>query len=105
MLISLALVPLALLALFLAPTRAQDPVGPLQGAHGPRLAPPVYSGTSIDGDLQAALEQALSRAQQGVADRTGIQDAVFAWDLSAIHGVRGGILGLQDLTVEITVQD
>lgn len=104
MLVSLGFASLALLALGLAPTRAQDPIGPTQPARGLRLAPPVYSGTSIDGDLQAALEQALARAQQGVADETGIQDAVFTWDLSAIHGVRGGILGLQDLTVEITVQ-
>ncbi len=103
-LVSLGLVTIPVLVLGLAPTRAQDPIGPLQRARGPQLAPPVYSGTSIDGNLQAALDEALAKAQQGVADETGIQDAVFTWELSAIHGVRGGFVGLQDLTVEITVR-
>jgi hypothetical protein len=100
----LALACLPVLVLALAPTQAQEPIGRAKPGHG--LAPlgPVYTGHAVDGDLQTALNDALSKAQQGVADSSMISDATFAWDLSGIHGVRGGLMGLQDVWVEVTVR-
>ena len=71
-----------------------------------RLAPlsPVYTGHSSDGNLQGALDQALARAQQAISDSSVISDATFSWDLTAIHGLRGGFIRLRDIDVEITVR-
>jgi len=33
-----------------------------------------------------------------------ISDATFSWDLTAIHGLRGGFIRLRDIDVEITVR-
>jgi hypothetical protein len=99
-----ALACLPLLCIGLAPSRAQDPITGIRPARG--LAPVglVYTGHSTDGNLQAALDDALAKAQQGVADQSVISDATFAWDLTAIHGVRGGFMGLQDIWVEVTLR-
>jgi hypothetical protein len=96
---------LPLLCLCLSPTRAQESVGTRQrAASGSSSLGPVYSGHSSDGNLQAALDEALDEARRGVEASSPICDAVFNWELTGVHGVGGGLMGLRDLTVEITVR-
>ena len=100
---TLVLASLPLLFVGLTPSQAQDPVGSVRTAHPPQLLGAVYTGHSIDGNLQEALDEALSEAYQGVSASTGISDVMFDWDLTAIRGTRGGIMGMQDIWVEVTV--
>jgi hypothetical protein len=100
--LALACPPVLLLGL--ASTWAQNPLERGKSPAGVVSAGPVYSGHSTDGDLQEALDDALSQAQRGLADSTMISDISFTWDLSGIHGVRGGIMGQQDIWVEVTVR-
>jgi len=63
--------------------------------------PNVYSGKSADGNLQAALADALTKAQAAVA-KTGA-DIQFNWELAKVSGKRGGITGTQELVVDVRV--
>ena len=100
---TIVLASLPLLLVGLAPSQAQDPIGGLRPARSPQLLG-VYTGHSIDGNLQEALDEALSEAYQGVSDSTGISDVMFDWDLTRIRGTRGGFMGMQDIWVEVTVR-
>lgn len=98
------LASLPLLVVGLAPTQAQDSTGHARPARGLTPVGLVFSGHSSDGNLQVALDQALARAQQAIGESSMISDAIFSWDLTAIHGVRGGFIGLRDIDVEISVR-
>ena len=100
--LALACPPVLLLGL--ASTWAQNPLERGKSPAGSVSAGPVYSGHSVDGNLQEALDDALEAAQRGVLDSTQISDMSFSWDLAGIHGVRGGIMGQQDIWVDVTVR-
>lgn len=63
----------------------------------------TYSGTSIQGNFQEALNSALSTAQAGYAKATNISDAQFNFKVAEITGKRGGLMGTQELTVKVTI--
>lgn len=70
----------------------------------PVSADSTYSGTSVDGKLQEALDAAIAKAE--LAARYGpngstISDAMFNWQLLSVTGTRGGIQGKTDVTVRI----
>ncbi|MBK7643018.1 MAG: hypothetical protein IPJ19_08195 [Planctomycetes bacterium] len=100
----LALFSLPVLCLAFAHGQSQVGTDSATLARGLTSLGPVYTGHSVDGNLQEALDLALQHAQQGVADSTGIADAVFEWNLVAIRGTRGGFVGLQDLSVDVAVR-
>ncbi len=88
------LVPLALA--LAAETQKTDPA-PTRTA----VDPDLYSGRSADGNLQAALADALSKAQAGVSK--GGADIQFNWELAKVSGKRGGITGSKEIVVEVRV--
>lgn len=57
--------------------------------------PRRFSGTSNKGNFEEALERAIEAAKAGGAD------VRVTWKLLVVHGVSGGIIGQNDLTVEI----
>lgn len=54
-----------------------------------------FSGTSDTNDFNAALNLAISNAKEGLG-----ADLV-TWVLLVVHGANGGVVGQNDLTVEI----
>jgi hypothetical protein len=56
-----------------------------------------FEGTSTDGNLQKALNQAIAAAQSGVT----IADWLTEWTMKSISGRRGGIAGFDEVTVTI----
>ncbi len=90
------LVPLALAAA----AQTQKP-GPAPAPTRTAVDPNLYSGKSADGNLQAALADALSKAQAGVSK--GGADQQFNWELAKVSGKRGGITGSQEIVVDVRV--
>ena len=90
------LVPLALATA--AQTQKTDPATTTTRTS---VDPNAYSGKSADGNLQAALADALTKAQAAVA-KTGT-DVQFNWELAKVSGKRGGITGSQELVVDVRV--
>jgi hypothetical protein len=58
-----------------------------------------FSGTSNNGDFQEALGLAIKAAEDELGK--GGADFRITWYLLLVGGVRGGIIGQNDLTVEI----
>ena len=58
-----------------------------------------FSGTSKNGDFQEALSSAINAAEEGLSGAG--TDIMINWHLLLVSGVRGGIAGLNALTVEI----
>jgi hypothetical protein len=56
---------------------------------------PRYSGTADNGDINAALRLAIQAAKEGLG-----ADLV-TWTLLVVFGANGGVVGQNDLTVEI----
>ena len=54
-----------------------------------------FSGTADNGDINVALRLAIKAAQEGLGS-----DFV-KWILLVAHGANGGVVGQNDLTVEI----
>ena len=86
-------------ALFFAPTQKPAPAPNTT----PRTVvdPNVFSGKSADGNLQAALADALSKAQ--AAQSKSAADVQWNWELAKVSGKRGGITGSQELSVDVRV--
>ena len=59
----------------------------------------AYTGKSVDGNFQAALDDAIQQAEAAIA-KTGA-DMRFEWTMGAVKGTRGGIAGTREVTVEI----
>jgi hypothetical protein len=57
----------------------------------------LFSGTSKKGDFSEALEAAIKAALAS----TTVSDAQAKWTMKEVSGVKGGIAGLNDLTVTI----
>jgi hypothetical protein len=93
----LALLALLVLLALAAAQTAKSAPAPARTA----VDPNVYSGKSADGNLQAALADALSKAQAGVAKNGA--DLQFNWELAKVGGKRGGISGSQELVVDVRV--
>ncbi len=54
-----------------------------------------YSGTADNGDINVALRLAVQAAKEGLgAD-------LITWTLLVVYGANGGVVGQNDLTVEI----
>jgi hypothetical protein len=94
-----------LLAVATVTTQAQEKTRATpQVRQGIPAAPEAtYSGTSIQGNFQEALNSALSSAQAGVAKTTNIADAQFNFKVAEITGKRGGLMGTQELTVKVQI--
>lgn|GEM_PF-6007823 len=60
---------------------------------------PVFEGRSVDGDMQAAIDDALHQMEQFTA-QTGA-DLQMRWEIERIHGIRGGIIGSQEIRVQV----
>ncbi len=90
------LVPLALATA--AQTQKTDPAPTTTRT---AIDPNVYSGKSADGNLQAALADALTKAQAAMS-KSGA-DAQWNWELAKVSGKRGGITGTQELVVDVRV--
>ena len=58
-----------------------------------------FSGTSKNGNFQEALDSAIQAAADKLSG--GGADIRITWHLLFVSGVRGGIIGQNDLTVEI----
>ena len=54
-----------------------------------------YSGTADNGDINAALRVAIQSAKEGLG-----ADLV-TWVLLVVYGANGGVVGQNDITVEI----
>ncbi len=54
-----------------------------------------YTGTADNGDINVALRLAIDAAREGLG-----ADLVL-WVMIAAHGANGGVVGQNDLTVEI----
>lgn len=89
----LLLAPLAFAAPELTPAT--------QKARGlvPAETGPVFEGRSVDGDMQAAIDDALHQMEQFTA-QTGA-DLQMRWEIERIHGIRGGIVGSQEIRVQV----
>lgn len=84
--------------------------GVLASAQGEKVAPTrgvtqttkleTYTGKSINGNLQEALNDALTQAHTAV-NKNGA-DMQFNWQMGACTGTRGGITGSQ--LVNVTIQ-
>ena len=61
----------------------------------------LYNGVSVNGVLQEAINDALTKAQAAMGKTTA--DVQFTWTLSTVSGKRGGIAGSQELDVQIQV--
>lgn len=61
----------------------------------------TYTGVSINGNLQEALNDALAKAAAAATKTTA--DAQFTWTLGQVSGKRGGITGSQEIDVQIMV--
>jgi len=59
----------------------------------------AYTGKSVDGNFQAALDDAIQQAEAAIS-KTGA-DMRFEWTMGAVKGTRGGIAGTREVTVEI----
>lgn len=57
----------------------------------------TFEGSSNNGNLQEALEDAIGQAQQS----TTIADWLTEWTLKSVAGRRGGIAGLNQVAVTI----
>ncbi|MBI5363868.1 MAG: hypothetical protein HZA53_11865 [Planctomycetes bacterium] len=90
---------LAALALTLV-LYAQERVG---GAQPGQVAAKVqtFSGSNVDGNVQLALNDALTKAQQALSKT--VADAQFRWQLDTVSGTRGGITGSQAVDVVIHI--
>jgi hypothetical protein len=97
----LVLLPAAGLAV-LAVALAQDSTGGLRAATPTaQTTVQTFAGTSNDGNLQQALDAALTRAQQVLSK--DVADHQFRWQLDAVSGVRGGITGSRTVEVKIRI--
>ena len=54
-----------------------------------------YSGTAHDGDINEALRLAIEAAKEGLGS------TLVRWTLLVVFGANGGVVGQNDLTVEI----
>jgi hypothetical protein len=61
----------------------------------------VFTGKSASGSLQEALTSALQSAQLALSEK--VSDAQFSYQVDAIKGRRGGIAGVNELTVDVKV--
>lgn len=61
----------------------------------------TFTGTNVDGNVQLALNDALTKAQQALTKT--VADAQFRWQLDTIGGTRGGITGSQACEVVIHI--
>jgi hypothetical protein len=59
--------------------------------------PGVFTGTNSSGNLQAALDDAIAKAETCA----GCCDMLVTWEVQEISGRRGGIAGFNDLNVKI----
>jgi hypothetical protein len=89
------LVPLALAA------AAQTKTDAGSKPAGTAADPNVYSGKSAEGNLQAALADALTKAQAGA--NKGGADMQFQWELAKVSGKRGGIAGTNEVVVDVRI--
>ena len=64
------------------------------------IAPKKFDGISNSGKFQEALDDALSKLDQAIAD-TGIADGMGRWQLKSVTGDRGGIAGFRNVKVTI----
>lgn len=60
---------------------------------------PVFEGRSVDGDMQAAIDDALHQMEQFQAQAGA--DLQLRWELARVHGIRGGIVGSQEIRVQV----
>lgn len=56
---------------------------------------PRYSGTADNGDINVALRLAIEAAREGLGAE------LIKWTLLVVFGANGGVVGQNDLTVEI----
>ncbi len=56
---------------------------------------PRYSGTADNGDINVALRMAIDAAREGLGAE------LITWTLLLVYGANGGVVGQNDLTVEI----
>ena len=56
---------------------------------------PRYSGTADNGDINVALRLAIDAAREGLGSE------LITWTLLLVYGANGGVVGQNDLTVEI----
>jgi hypothetical protein len=54
-----------------------------------------YSGTADNGDINVALRLAIEAAKEGLGSQ------LVTWTLLVVFGSNGGVVGQNDLTVEI----
>ena len=97
------LVPIALTALALSSRSQAGRAGEDGGTTAGRKPtdPAVYTGSSIHGNFQEALNDALSKAQTAI--NKGGADMQFNWELARTSGKRGGITGSQAIDVDIRI--
>ena len=68
----------------------------------PKPAPEeLFTGNSKNANLQAALDDALQKAQ--LARSQTVADAMFDYRVETIHGRRGGFAGFNDVAVTIRI--
>lgn len=60
----------------------------------------TFEGESNDGQLQAALDEALTQLDKALGEG-GVADAMATWTISKVTGRRGGIAGMHSLKVTI----
>jgi hypothetical protein len=56
---------------------------------------PRYTGTADNGDINVALRLAIDAAKEGLGAE------LVTWTLLVVSGANGGVVGQNDLTVEI----
>lgn len=61
----------------------------------------AFEGQSNDGQLQAALDEALTQLDKALGEG-GVADAMATWTITKVTGQRGGIAGLHSVKVTIT---
>lgn len=99
-LIATSLATVAVLAVLVS---AQEPKGGTARTAQPAPAQTVqtFDGTSADGNVQQALNDALTKAQQALAKNA--TDVQFKWQLDTVTGTRGGITGSMACNVRIRI--
>ncbi len=85
----------ALALIFVAPAPNADAA--LKPAASLCPNPGVFTGTNASGNLQAALDDAIAKAEACA----GCCDMLVTWEVQEISGRRGGIAGFDDVNVKI----
>jgi hypothetical protein len=61
----------------------------------------LFTGKSVNASLQEALNDALQKAQLALSKN--VADARFEYRVETIRGVRGGIAGTNEITVDVRI--